>query len=246
MGATSPQAKACSVKATLSSTTSNDELAFESRQGSLSSYVYEQLRKQIHDRKLKSGERLREVDIAANLNVSRTPVREALKRLEAEGLVRFAPPRGFVVEQLSPGQVMQLYAMLKVLMGAAARFAAEQASPIELQSIQQILAQLERAKKPNDVARINKKLHEAIVTAAHNEYLLKAVNVLNDARALLGTTTYSIPGRIERGLEENRQIVAHIAKHDPDGAEKAAHTHIGTAISLRLQLLFGSDSEKKE
>jgi DNA-binding GntR family transcriptional regulator len=233
------------VKAKTSSIVNADEPATDFGQGSLAQYVYAQLRQEIGDRRLTSGERLREVDIAERLSVSRTPVREALKRLEAEGLVRFAPPRGFVVVQLSPAQVMELYAMRKVLVGAAVRFAAEQASPIEIQSMQQILAQLEHAKASDEVATINRRLHEAIVAAAHNEYLYKAANVLNDALGLLGTTTYSIPGRIKDGLEENKEIIACIARHDPDGAERAAHAHISAATVLRLQMLFGDQGETR-
>jgi DNA-binding GntR family transcriptional regulator len=218
-----------------------DAAAADFGQGSLAQYVYAQLRQELRDRDLASGERLREADIAERLNVSRTPVREALKRLEAEGLVRFAPPRGYVVVQLTPAQVMELYAMRKVLVGAAARFAAEQASPIEIQSMQQVIAKLERAKTPDDVAMLNRRLHETIVAAAHNQYLHKMANVLNDALGLLGTTTYSMAGRIKSGLKENKEIVACIADHDADGAERAAHEHISAATSLRLQMLFGNE-----
>lgn len=217
----------------------DNELAVDTGQGSLAQYVYAQLRQEIRSRQLASGDRLREVDIAERLAVSRTPVREALKRLEAEGVVRFAPPRGFVVVQLSAKQVMELYAMRRVLVGAAARFAAEQASPIEILSMQQVLSQLEKAKTPDEVAGLNRRLHEVIVAAAHNEYLYKTANVLIDALNLLGTTTYSMPGRIKSGLKENKEIVACIARHDADGAERAAQAHVGAATELRLQMLFG-------
>jgi DNA-binding GntR family transcriptional regulator len=233
------------VNAKQSTIVNGDESVANLRQGSLAEYVYAQLRQEIRNRQLTSGERLREVDIAERLSVSRTPVREALKRLEAEGLVHFAPPRGFVVVQLSSAQVMELYAMRKVLVGAAVRFAAEQASPIEIQSMQHILSQLERAKKPDNVAAINRRLYETIVAAAHNEYLYKAANVLSDALALLGTTTYSMPGRIKAGLEENKKIVACIARHDPDAAEHAAREHVGAATKLRLKMLFGSETDAK-
>jgi DNA-binding GntR family transcriptional regulator len=213
----------------------------ETAQGSLAQFVYAQLRQEIRNRRLASGERLREADIAERLAVSRTPVREALKRLEAEGMVRFAPPRGFVVVQLSAKQVMELYAMRKVLVGAAARFAAEQASPIEIQSMRQVISQLERVKTPEEVATLNRRLHEIIVAAAHNEYLYKASNVLGDALALLGTTTYSMPGRIKSGLKENKEIVACIERHDGDAAEKVAQAHVAAATDLRLQMLFGGD-----
>lgn len=208
--------------------------------GSLAQFVYSTLRQEIQNGQLASGMRLREVNIAQRLNVSRTPVREALKRLEAEGMVRYAAPRGFVVMQLSPAKVMELYAMRQILVGSAVRFAAEQASSIEIQSMQAIIAKLEDAKTPDQAAILNRQLHEIIAAAAHNEYLYKATGVLNDALGLLGTTTYSIPGRMESGLKENKEIVALIARHAPDEAERAARAHVGAATSLRLQMLFGT------
>lgn len=235
--------KVRSVSEKSSATIGDAELTTDFGQGSLAQYVYAQLRQEIRDRHLASGDRLRETDIAERLAVSRTPVREALKRLEAEGVVRFASPRGFVVVQLSPKQVMELYAMRKVLVGAAARFAAEQASPIEILSMQQVIGQLERAKSADEVASLNRRLHEIIVAAAHNEYLYKTSNVLIDALGLLGSTTYSMPGRIKSGLKENKEIVACIAKHDADGAERAAHQHVAAATELRLQMLFGAEAD---
>ena len=95
-------------------------------------FAYAQLRADIRGGKLMPGDRLRETEIADRLNVSRTPVREALKRLESEGLVVFSQPRGMTVAELAPGQVLELYAMREVLEGAAARFAAEHASALGL------------------------------------------------------------------------------------------------------------------
>jgi len=230
------------VTAKLNDTIDDSDVAADTGQGSLAQYVYTQLRHEIRSRQLGSNERLREADIAQRLAVSRTPVREALKRLEAEGMVRFAPPRGFVVVQLSPKQVMELYAMRKVLVGAAARFAAEHASAIEILSMQQVLVQLERAKAPDEVAALNRRLHDIIVAAAHNEYLFKTSNVLIDALGLLGTTTYSMPGRIKSGLKENKEIVACIARHDADAAGKAAEAHVAAATELRLKMMFGDEN----
>lgn len=222
----------------------NTEVGVSDTHGSLAEYVYAQLRQEIRDKQLSAGVRLRETDIAERLNVSRTPVREALRRLESEGLVRLAPPRGFVVTRLTPAKVMELYAMRQVLVGAAARFAAEQASPIEIQSMQQILAKLESAKTPDEVATLNRRLHETITAAAHNEYLYKATSVLQNALGLLGSTTYSVPGRIKSGLKENKEIVACIARHDATGAERAAQEHVRAATALRLQMLFGDETDE--
>jgi DNA-binding GntR family transcriptional regulator len=182
------------------------------------------------------GDRLRETEIAVRLGVSRTPVREALKRLESEGLVAFNQPRGLVVNALTHGQVLELYSMREVLEGAAARFAGAQASKLEIDALQQIHAHQARARTPKEAAVANRRLHDAIAAAAHNEYLLRAMNVLTDALALLGTTTYSVPGRMESGARENGEIVDAIARRDPDAAEAAARRHIRAAGALRLAM----------
>ena len=165
---------------------------------SLPDFVYGTLRAAIRNQELKPGDRLREVELAERLGVSRTPVREALKRLEADGLTQVAPPRGFVVTELTHRRVMELYAMREILAGVAARFAAEQASPMEIQTLQELATQQGTARDATAAARLNDRLREAITSAAHNEFLTRATNSLNDALELLGTTTYSMPGGSSR------------------------------------------------
>ena len=209
---------------------------------SLPDFVYGKLRSAIRNQELKPGDRLREVQLAERLGVSRTPVREALKRLEADGLTRVAPPRGFVVTELTHRRVMELYAMREILAGVSARFAAEQASPMEIQTLQELVAQQGTAKDATAAARLNDRLREAITSAAHNEFLTRATNSLNDALELLGTTTYSVPGRIESGWKENKKIVEAIARRNGAVAEQAARLHVRNAAKLRVQMLFGKNS----
>ncbi len=209
---------------------------------SLPDFVYGQLRSAIRNQELKPGDRLREVELAERLGVSRTPVREALRRLEADGLTQLAPPRGFVVTELTHRRVMELYAMREILAGVAARFAAEQASPMEIQTLQELVAQQGTAKDSAAAARLNDRLREAITSAAHNEFLTRATNSLNDALELLGTTTYSMPGRIESGWKENKKIVEAIARRNGAVAEETARLHVRNAAKLRVQMLFGKNS----
>ncbi len=209
---------------------------------SLPDFVYGTLRAAIRNQELKPGDRLREVELAERLGVSRTPVREALKRLEADGLTQVAPPRGFVVTELTHRRVMELYAMREILAGVAARFAAEQASPMEIQTLQELATQQGTARDATAAARLNDRLREAITSAAHNEFLTRATNSLNDALELLGTTTYSMPGRIESGWKENKKIVEAIARRNAAVAEEAARLHVRNAAKLRVQMLFGKNS----
>jgi DNA-binding GntR family transcriptional regulator len=202
-------------------------------------FAYCQLRTEIEERYFRPGDRLREAELAKRFGVSRTPIREAMKRLESEGLIIFASPRGFVVTELSQSQVMELYAMREVLEGAAARFAAEHASSIEIQLMSTIIEQQANLKKPEDFAISNRRLHAAISGAAHNSYLLKANVVLQDALALLGTTTYSVAGRMQAGAREHEELVKAIENRNPDTAEALARRHIRLASAARMSMLFG-------
>jgi len=202
--------------------------------------AYQRLREDISQQRLRPGDRLREVEIAARLGVSRTPVREALRRLESEGLIAFNASRGLSVTELSPTRVMELYAMREVLAGTAARFAALKAASLDVHTLQHILDAMAQAETPEQAATTNRNLQLAILSVAHNSYLSRAVNTLADALSLLGETTYAMPGRIASGLAENRAVVQAIAQHDADAAEAAARQHIRSAGQLRMQMLFGA------
>jgi DNA-binding GntR family transcriptional regulator len=199
-------------------------------------FVYTQLRSEIRSGQLIPGDRLRETEIADRLNVSRTPVREALKRLESEGLAVFSQPRGMTVTELTPAQVLELYAMREVLEGAAARFAAEHASALEIEALKQLVAQHPEIKAAEEAFLNNRRIDQTIAHAANNVYLLKALNVLQDAISLLGTTTYTVPGRIKLGLQEIAAVVAAIVNRDPEEAEKAARAHVRATGAVRLAM----------
>src|SRR5579875_300551 len=200
-------------------------------------YVYTQLRAEIENRTLRPGDRIREVEMAERLGVSRTPVREALKRLQAEGLIAFAPSRGFIVAELTPHQVLDIMGVREVLEGAAARFAAEHASTFEIETLKRIHGR-EPPHSPEDAMSRDRKFHEALGVASHNDYLLRAMNVLRDALALLGPANYSVPGRLESFWREHGVIMHAVARRDPEAAEKAARQHIREAIKIRIAIMF--------
>ncbi len=204
----------------------------------LAEQAYQQLLGALREGELKPGSRVRENDVATMLGMSRTPVREALRRLESEGLIRSVAYRGMEVARLDYQEVMELYQMREVLEGTAAGLAARHASDAEIAALQSLL----RTESGLDVdaavlANHNRKLHTAICYAAHNRYLLRSLNSLSDALALLGETTMSVPGRTRLAHDEHSAIVTAIAERDPDAAEAAARTHIRAAQQVRLTLL---------
>ena len=206
------------------------------RTRSRADFVYESLRDAIWDGRIAVGERVREEEIARNLGVSRTPVREALQRLHQRGLLVFGAGRGLTVASLSQHQVLQLYAMREILEGSAARFAAEHATAPEIAVLWRL--QKELCKPDHDataLVTLNRRLHQAIYEAAHNQYLIQTLSVLHDSLALLHSTTFRVPSRRLESDEEHRQIVAAIEEHNPDRAEQTARQHIRQAQRTRFE-----------
>jgi DNA-binding GntR family transcriptional regulator len=214
--------------------TAIDEEALRTR--SRADFVYESLRDAIWDGRIAVGERVREEEIARNLGVSRTPVREALQRLHQRGLLVFGAGRGLTVASLSQHQVLQLYAMREILEGSAARFAAQHATEPEIAVLWRL--QKELCKPDHDtmaLVTLNRRLHQAIYEAAHNQYLIQTLSVLHDSLALLHSTTFRVPSRRLESDEEHRQIVEAIEQHNPDRAEEAARQHIRQAQRTRFE-----------
>jgi DNA-binding GntR family transcriptional regulator len=204
--------------------------------------VQEKIREAIHSGKFQPGERIRETEVAQWLNVSRTPVREALRRLESEGIVTFASWRGVVVAELDRQQIAELYAMRQILEGAAARLAAQHISATELDLLKRLQSQAtNKSLTLEALAKLNRKFHEVIYVSTHNRYLLQMLNSLRSALALLQGTTYSLKGRTETAASEHRAIVEAIEARNPDAAEAAARTHIEYAEQARFQMLFDLD-----
>ena len=199
-------------------------------------FVYESLRDAISDGRIAVGERVREEEIARNLGVSRTPVREALQRLHQRGLLVFGNGRGLVVAELSQHQVLQLYAMREILEGSAARFAAQHANATDVTILYRQQKELAEA-KPDALllVTLNRRFHQAIYEAAHNQYLMQTLNMLHDSLAPLHNATFRVPSRRSESDEEHRRIVAAIEKRDPDAAEEAAREHIRQAQRTRFE-----------
>ena len=206
------------------------------RTRSRADFVFESLRDAISDGRIAVGERVREEEIARDLGVSRTPVREALQRLHQRGLLVFGNGRGLVVAELSQHQVLQLYAMREILEGSAARFAAQHANATDVTILYRLQKELAEA-KPDALllVTLNRRFHQAIYEAAHNQYLMQTLNMLHNSLALLHNATFRVPSRRSESDEEHRRIVVAIEKRDPAAAEEAAREHIRQAQRTRFE-----------
>lgn len=182
------------------------------------------------------GGRLLETELAARFGVSRTPIREALRRLETQGVVTHEPRKGAVVASLDYDQLGELYAVREVMEGLAARLAARHASPAEIQLLRDMIAEDRRINEPKAQSQANKRFHRQLHLTSHNRYLIQTLDPVRRSLALLGSTTFSAPGRIDSSNAEHEIIVDAIASRDEDAAEDAARKHIIAAYAVRLRL----------
>lgn len=202
---------------------------------SLADRAYDRIREALRQGALAPGQRVLETEIADRFGMSRTPVREAIRRLQAEGLVAQLHGRGLCVAQYGHAEVDELYVMREALEGTAARLAALNAGRPEISLLQRMVEE-EAALPAAALAEHNRRFHRALHQAAHNRYLLRSLSALADALLLLGPTTLDLPGRAAAAQGEHARIVAAIAARDEAGAEAAARAHIAAAHEARLAL----------
>jgi DNA-binding GntR family transcriptional regulator len=203
--------------------------------------AYDHLFEAIENGSLKPGTRLREIELSEWVGASRTPIREALGRLEGEGLIARDPSRGMIVAELDHGMVAELYDMREVLEGTAAGLAARHASEAEIDTLREIIQRdREIGLDPARLARSNRLFHEAMFRCAHNRFLMRFVNSLRQSMVLLGRTTLGIAGRPATARAEHDAIVDAIARRDVEAATASARAHIRAAYRARLGLMLES------
>jgi DNA-binding GntR family transcriptional regulator len=206
---------------------------------SRSELVYRKLRQAIERGELKPGARVMEREVAERLQVSRTPVRDALRRLESDGMLAFEPRIGIVVASITRQAMLELYAMREVLEGTAARLCARHASDIEVMELEELVMRERRLQGNHDaLAHHNKLFHQAVHRGAHNRYLEKSLAAVNDSMCLLGESIMRLPQRAELAKGEHAALVAAIRGRDADRAEEAARHHVRSAQNQRLKQLF--------
>ncbi|MFB9689958.1 GntR family transcriptional regulator [Amycolatopsis plumensis] len=202
--------------------------------------VREELRERILTGRLRPGDRLVERELAEDLGVSRVPVREAIRSLEAEGFLVVQSPRRVVVRQLARVDVEELFDVREALEGLAAGLAATRAGAAELKRLERVLADAARATARGDAARItvlNSRFHDEIVAIAGN--------------ALLSTMLQPLEGRLRwltsqnehwaELLDERRRLYEAIASGDAERAKASAVEHVRVNREVTLRSLFGEE-----
>ena len=184
---------------------------------------------------LPPGSRLDEQGLAARYSVSRTPVREALQRLETQSMLT-RDGRSLIVATLDHNQLAELYTVRTELEALAARLAARHATREEARVLGQMVIEDRRIiDDPQALSRANRRFHHQIHLASHNRYLVQQLDIVHRTMALMARTSLAAEGRGEKSLAEHQTIVDAIAAGDAEAAEAALRTHISTAFETRLK-----------
>ena len=201
--------------------------------------AYQKLLDAIRSGDFGPGDRLRETDVATRLSLSRTPVREALRRLEADGIVEHRARIGAVIRTLDHAEVVELYEMRIVLERTAAELAARHAVAAEVDTMEDLNAAIAAAiEAPARAAAINHDFHRTIYAATRNRFLLDSARSLNNALMLLGPTTLADAARISQVCDQHAVIITAIRAQDAAAAGAAATLHLETSLRHRLKVML--------
>ncbi len=207
--------------------------------------IFQTLRADIISQKLKPGQPIREDELAQSFGISRTPIREMLRRLEHEDLVKVIPNRGVFVSELTQADIEEVLEIRTALETAAARSAALKLTEQDLMELKDISRQLDVAIELQDSIvsfEADSRLHNLILVAAGNRRAHRIINNLMGQIHRIRFISGHMPGRMDTTVAEHKQIVVALLSMDPDKAEEAMRIHL---MSTRELLLPHSDMDKK-
>ncbi|MGE8687842.1 MAG: GntR family transcriptional regulator [Achromobacter sp.] len=206
--------------------------------------VADRLRGMIHARSLRNGEWIDELRLAGELGISRTPLREALKVLATEGLVRLEPRRGCFVNELSAQDLEDIFPLMAMLEGRCAFEAARKASDEQLAALEPLHAELAghaAAGRIDAYYKTNYLIHEAVQALAGNQWLSDMVGNLRKVLSLSRHRSLSQPGRIQQSCAEHLAIFKALKARDCEAAQALAHTHLMRQLEA-LRILSHADA----
>lgn len=213
---------------------------------SLTSKIFSILRDKILEGDFKKSEKLVEAKLAEELGVSRTPVREALKQLELEGLVENLPNRGVYVKGITRQDVDDIYTIRMAIEGISVEWAIERMTPEELKRIEEIYELMEFYTSKNDVDKIselNTKFHEAIYKATKSRYLEQ---ILKDFQYYIKNTrekSLKTQGRLQTALDEHKEILENLKVRNKEAARKSLEKHIITSKENAAKILKNNEDD---
>jgi len=211
--------------------------------------VIESIRNAIAVGRFKAGERLPERTLCEITGVSRTLIREALRQLESEGLIKVVPHRGPIVARLTPKQAEGIYQVRAELEGLASQLFAENATEKHFRALQEAFEQVKKSYRSKDpLVRLHAKnrFYECLVEGSGNEALGAALHMLNSRIMLLRATSLAAPGRMKASLAELQELIDAMKSRDGKAARAAGERHVRNAAEAALKLMRENEEKAAE
>lgn len=202
--------------------------------------VCENIRQAIIDGTFSPGERLMEIQLADEMGVSRTPVREAIRKLELEGFVVMIPRRGTYVADISIKDITEIYEIRISLDVLAAGLAAERITDEELATLNNYLVEIGKhvpTMNLDKIVELDTAFHDVLYNASRNERLRSIINNLREQLTGIRGRSMSAPGRMIETMDEHRALVEAIASRDVERAQRAARVHLENAEHTLMRSL---------
>lgn len=206
--------------------------------------VCEKIRQAITTGIFRPGERLMEIQLAEEMGVSRTPVREAIRKLELEGFVVMIPRRGTYVADISIKDITEVYEIRTALESLAAGLAAERISDEELEEMQRLLVEIgqyveaeNEEEHMDEIVRIDSSFHDILYQASRNERLVNIISNLREQITTLRGRSMHYPGRLKDTLSEHKVIVDMLAQRDAEKAQQVVREHLENAEHTLLKAI---------
>jgi len=209
----------------------------------ISARVAKELEAAILSGQLKPRERLVEMDLISRFGGSRTVIREALKKLEAKGLVRTVPYRGAMVADLTVEEIEEIYFVRAAIERLAARLVIKNIRADEIENLRRLSKEVEShlRRKTDQMIGKDSEFHQAIFRICRNQYLDDMINFLKTKAHIVGYNAWSLPHRIEQSIQEHRQIMNAIEAKNASLLEKLIVKHLTFSKNSYLDQLRGSD-----
>ncbi|UOF90365.1 GntR family transcriptional regulator [Fodinisporobacter ferrooxydans] len=201
--------------------------------------VYQYIKQAIIDGELKAGERIVERDLSEKLNISRTPIREALFRLESQGFVKTLPRKGVIVSQMSPGEIIEIFTILSVLEGLAVKLAAQRINEGHGSRLDLLISEINQVVSGDNQAEDNEQFHiyiiDTIIKEAGSPKLYEMISSLYDYIRAFANVSHELPGRRQQVLKEHLEIAKAVRNGEIELAESLMKVHIENSKKSYLE-----------
>jgi len=215
----------------------------------LSEDIAESIKKAIIRGKFKPGEKISEGELAESMGTSRTPLREAFRKLENEGFIEIIPRKGAVVTEIYPEEASDLYQIKSVLEGLAAKLAMSRITEKEIDKLEKINEDLKSLIDKNDIEmfyKTHQRFHEVFVKSCGNDRLIQMVRNLNDHFKRYGIVSLTLPGQFESATRQHAEIVEAFRQGDEKQVEAKVRKNVMTGGRVLVDHLSRSRSELEE